>query len=109
MIIQHARIAVSPSQRGEFEAALARVAAVVRQAAGFCWTEFHRSVENPDSYCIRIGWESVSHHVDGFRGSPLFAQWRAAIDPYFAQPPVVEHFRPLPNAAAPSVGRAEVG
>jgi hypothetical protein len=27
-----------------------------------------------------------------FRGSPLFAQWRAIVGPFFAQPPQVEHF-----------------
>jgi len=28
-----------------------------------------------------------------FRGGPLFAEWRAIVGPFFAAPPVVEHFR----------------
>jgi hypothetical protein len=27
----------------------------------------------------------------GFRQSDAFAQWRAIVGPFFAQPPVVEH------------------
>jgi hypothetical protein len=35
-----------------------------------------------------------------FRQGPLFAQWRAIVGPYFAQPPVVEHFKPVAKSAA---------
>jgi hypothetical protein len=28
----------------------------------------------------------------GFRQSPLFAEWRAIVGPFFAAPPNVEHF-----------------
>jgi hypothetical protein len=27
-----------------------------------------------------------------FRGSAAFADWRAIVGPFFAQPPLVEHF-----------------
>jgi hypothetical protein len=29
----------------------------------------------------------------GFRQSELFTQWRAIVGPFFAAPPVVEHFK----------------
>jgi hypothetical protein len=35
----------------------------------------------------------------GFRQGPLFAQWRAIIGPFFAQPPVVEHFDLMARSA----------
>jgi hypothetical protein len=31
----------------------------------------------------------------GFRQSPAFADWRAIVGPFFAAPPVVEHFELL--------------
>jgi heme-degrading monooxygenase HmoA len=95
MIVEHAEIVVPPERGEDFRAALGEAAAVVRQASGFRWIEFHQSVENPDTYCIRIGWTSLSDHLDGFRTSPLFTQWRAVIGPYFEKPPHVEHYRPL--------------
>lgn len=96
MIVEHAEIVVPPGRAEDFEAALGEAAAVVRQARGFRWIEFHESIENPGTYCIRIGWASLADHVDGFRNSPLFTQWRALIGPYFDKPPHVEHYRPLP-------------
>jgi hypothetical protein len=31
----------------------------------------------------------------GFRGSPLFAEWRALVGPHFAEPPSVKHYANL--------------
>lgn len=95
MIVEHAEIIVAPERGKDFQAALEAAAAVVRQAPGFRWIEFHQSIENPDTYCIRIGWASLSDHLEGFRNSPLFTQWRAVIGPYFEKPPHVEHYKPL--------------
>ena len=39
-----------------------------------------------------IFWDSLDDHMVGFRQGPLFAQWRAIVGPFFAQPPQVEHF-----------------
>jgi heme-degrading monooxygenase HmoA len=41
---------------------------------------------------VTIFWDTLEDHTEGFRGGPLFAQWRAIVGPFFAQPPVVEHF-----------------
>ena len=34
-----------------------------------------------------------------FREGPLFPQWRAIVGPFFAAPPVVEHFDVVAGAA----------
>jgi heme-degrading monooxygenase HmoA len=39
-----------------------------------------------------VRWSSLEAHTVGFRQSAAFADWRAIIGPYFAKPPVVEHF-----------------
>ena len=38
--------------------------------------------------------DAVRESLDtiGFRQSPAFADWRAIVGPFFASPPVVEHF-----------------
>ena len=43
-------------------------------------------------YILQIFWTTLEDHTVGFRQGPLFAEWRAIIGPFFAQPPVVEHF-----------------
>lgn len=108
MIVEHAEIVTPPGRGEDFEAALGEAAAVVRQAPGFRWIEFYKSIENPGTYCLRIGWASLGDHVDGFRNSPLFTQWRAVIGPYFDKPPHVEHYRPL-QVAVLAPGREDTG
>jgi len=43
-----------------------------------------------------VHWNTLEDHTQGFRESPAFAEWRAIIGPFFAQPPQVEHFTLLP-------------
>ena len=53
---------------------------------------FEEAIESPERYLLMIYWETLEDHTIGFRQSPLFTQWRAIVGPFFAQPPVVEHF-----------------
>jgi hypothetical protein len=34
----------------------------------------------------------LADHTEGFRGGPLFAEWRALIGSHFAGPPVIVHY-----------------
>ena len=52
----------------------------------------NKGLESPERYLLTIRWNTLEDHTVGFRGSPAFAQWRAIVGPYFAQPPHVEHF-----------------
>ena len=55
--------------------------------------ELHRSVERPSTFVMRVGWEVAGAHVNDFRESALFTEWRALAGPLFAEPPSVEHFQ----------------
>jgi len=39
-----------------------------------------------------IWWQTLEDHTVKFRGGPLFAEWRAIVQPFFAVPPSVEHY-----------------
>jgi hypothetical protein len=45
---------------------------------------------------LLVEWDSVEAHLENFRDSERFPAWRARIGPYFANPPLVEHFTDLP-------------
>ena len=51
----------------------------------------NRSLESPGRYILTIYWDTLEDHTVGFRQSAAFAEWRAIVGPFFAQPPVVEH------------------
>ena len=93
MILEIADIRIAPGQQAAFEEALQRgLANVVSQAKGFKGAKVNHGIESPQRYVLQIFWETLEDHTVAFREGPLFAQWRAIVGPFFAAPPVVEHF-----------------
>ncbi len=93
MILEIADITIPPGKQAEFDEAIQRgLNTVISKAAGFRGFKVNKGVESPERYILMIYWETLENHTVDFRQGPLFAQWRAIVGPYFAKPPVVEHF-----------------
>ena len=93
MILEVADIRIQPGQQAAFEEAIGRAAgSVISQAAGMLGWTVNRGLESPERYILQVVWATLEDHTVGFREGPLFAQWRAIVGPFFAQPPSVEHF-----------------
>jgi len=93
MILEIADIRIPPGKQAEFDAAIQRgVETVGSKAKGFRRYQVQKGIESPERYVLLIEWETLENHTVDFRGGPLFPQWRAIVGPYFASPPVVEHF-----------------
>ena len=100
MYLEVADIRIPPGQQAAFEEAIQRGAeTVASQAKGFRGYKVNHGVESPERYLLMIYWETLEDHTIGFRQSPLFTQWRAIVGPFFAQPPVVEHFTLVAKSA----------
>jgi heme-degrading monooxygenase HmoA len=94
VILEIADIRIAPGQHAAFEAAIAHgLTTVASRAQGFKGAKVNAGIESPERYVLQIFWETLEDHTVGFRMGPLFDEWRAIVGPYFAQPPVVEHFR----------------
>lgn len=93
MVLELAAITIRPGEQAQFDAAIAQgIAKVISRARGFRRATVHKGIESPERYVLQIEWDTLENHTVDFRGSPAFAQWRAIVGPYFAQPPCVEHF-----------------
>ena len=92
MITEIAQIDVKPGMETEFEAGVAKATPLFKRAKGCTAMKLARSLEKPQRYRLYVQWETLENHTVDFRQGPLFPQWRAIIGPYFAAPPVVEHF-----------------
>ncbi len=93
MILELADFSIQPGQNADFEEAIERgLKTVIAHAQGFEGFKVNRGIENPQRYILQIFWTTLEDHTVGFRGSPAFAEWRAIVGPFFASPPVVEHF-----------------
>ena len=93
MILELADIRIHAGQQAAFEEAIERgVNSVIAPAAGFNGFKVNKGIEHPERYLLQIFWDRLEDHTVGFRESPAFGQWRAIVGPFFASPPLVEHF-----------------
>jgi heme-degrading monooxygenase HmoA len=93
MILELADIRIHPGQNAAFDEAITRgLRDVISHANGFQGYKVNRGIENPERYILQIFWSTLEDHTVGFRQSGAFTQWRAIVGPFFAVPPVVEHF-----------------
>jgi heme-degrading monooxygenase HmoA len=93
VILELADFRIAPGQQAAFEEAVQRgIRTVVQRARGFRGAKVNRSIESPERYILQIFWETLEDHTVHFRGGALFGEWRAIVGPFFAAPPVVEHF-----------------
>jgi heme-degrading monooxygenase HmoA len=100
MILEIADIRIQPGQQAAFDDAIQRgLSSVITRAQGFRGWKVNKGIESPERYVLMIFWDTLEDHTVHFRGGPLFTEWRAIVGPFFAAPPLVEHFTLLGKSA----------
>jgi quinol monooxygenase YgiN len=92
VIIEHAWLEVVPGREVEFEAAMAQAFPIIEGAPGCHGASVRRQHENASTYLLVVEWESVAAHMDDFRPSPAYEQWRQLTHHFYASAPKVTHF-----------------
>lgn len=100
MILELADIRIQPGQQAAFDEAIQRgLVTVISRSRGFRGWKVNKGIESPERYLLQIFWDTLEDHMVHFRGSALFAEWRAIVGPFFTAPPVVEHFELVGKSA----------
>lgn len=97
MVTEIAYIIIDPAKAADFEVAVAEAAPFFKAADGCHAMRLERVDENGALYRLSVDWESVQHHMETFRESDGFRQWRALAGPFFVEPPKVEHWNRVGN------------
>jgi quinol monooxygenase YgiN len=92
MIIEIATFSIVPEQSADFEQAFAAARQVITRAEGCGAVSMHKSIETAGRFVLTVQWPTVAHHMEKFRNSTLFQEWRRILGPFFASAPTVEHF-----------------
>lgn len=92
MILEVASLDIKPGQDKEFEAAMATAQPIIAGMPGYRGHELQKCVEAPGRYLLLVYWDTVADHMQGFRESPQFPQWKALTHPFYATPPVMHHY-----------------
>ncbi|MFI5912794.1 antibiotic biosynthesis monooxygenase family protein [Dactylosporangium sp. NPDC051541] len=92
MVLEVALIDVLEGREDEFAAAYRKAHEVLATTPGCRSVRMTRGVESASRFVLLVEWESIEAHLDNFRATERFAQWRGLIGPYFDGAPRVEHF-----------------
>jgi heme-degrading monooxygenase HmoA len=95
MVLEVALIDITPGQESAFAGAYRQAKSILATTPGVHSVRMTQGIESPSRFVLLVEWDSVEAHNENFRATERFGQWRGLIGPYFAQPPVVEHFNDI--------------
>ncbi len=95
MVLEIAEFNAQPGKADELSAGLLRGIEVIRRADGMRSIAFRRCIEDPNRFILEIEWETLEHHTVGFRGGPLFPEYRGQIAGLFVDPIVARHYEKI--------------
>jgi quinol monooxygenase YgiN len=99
VVVEYIRYEIEPERAAEFEQAYARASAALDESEHCLSYELARGVEEPGNWILRIEWDSLEGHEQGFRKSPGFAPFFQAVKPFFGQIAEMKHYEATSVAA----------
>ena len=92
MIVEYIRYRIPEAEASTFEAVY-RSAGASLDASPHCERyEVARCTDDPAAFIVRIEWDSAEGHMRGFRGSPEFRTFFAAVKPYVEYIEEMRHY-----------------
>ena len=95
MVVEYIRYRVDADRREEFERAYSKAAASLEVSSHCLAYEIARGVEDAQAYVVRIEWDSVEGHEQGFRKSVEFGDFFSAVKPFFDDIEEMRHYETL--------------
>jgi quinol monooxygenase YgiN len=92
MIVEYIRYQIDAGRSTEFEAAYRRAAEPLAVSPHCLTYELSRCVEEPEHYILRIEWDSIDGHMQGFRRSTEFRGFFSQIRPYVNDIQEMRHY-----------------
>jgi quinol monooxygenase YgiN len=99
MIVEYIRYTIDPGRTGEFDQAYRRAGDLL-DASPHCqrW-EVSRCVDEPGKQIVRIEWDSIEGHLQGFRQSADFKPFLEATRPFFKDIEEMTHYEITNNGS----------
>ncbi|MDQ1547491.1 MAG: hypothetical protein QOH69_2395 [Actinomycetota bacterium] len=98
MITEHAELPIIPGREEEFEAAFAAAKHIIASSPGFGGLTLSRNLERPSTYLLSVQWGTLDDHETGFRKSPAYQDWTAALHHFYSPAARVEHYEVVATA-----------
>ena len=87
MITEIALLTAKPGLRDQVREGLRAARPVIARAPGHVDSVFLEGVKDPDSFVLRIEWETLEAYTESFRQSELLSEWRSHFYHLLAETP----------------------
>jgi quinol monooxygenase YgiN len=95
MITEVAIFNALPGKDDELGQAILHGLDSIRKHPGCISSQVQRCIEQPSQYILTNVWISLDSHMQDFRSSALFTEWRGHIKGLFEENPTVFHTQPF--------------
>ncbi len=95
MVVEIALLKAKPGSQDLLREGLRAARPVIARAPGYLGSVFHQGLEEPESFILRIEWETLESHMRDFRQGPLLAEWRGHFYHLLDGTPKVTHYDPI--------------
>ncbi len=95
MILEVAILQVKDGMRDSFEQGFKEASQYIDCQKGYIKHDLKRCVEDSNKYILLVEWENLVDHMEGFRNSDEYRQWKKLLHHYYDPFPDVEHFEVL--------------
>ena len=93
MIVEYTRYKIDSTRREVFETAYQNAVGSLEASSHCVAYELSRCTEDSDDYILRIEWDSEEGHLKGFRSSPEFKAFFAAVQPFVEDIEEMRHYQ----------------
>ena len=100
MIVEIALLTAKPGLQDQVREALRAARPVMARMSGYRGSVFHQGVEEPQSFVLRIEWESLEAYQESFRQITLLTEWRSHFYHLLAGAPKVTPYLPIAGPEA---------
>lgn len=92
MILEVAILQIKPELQSSFEPTFAEASKLIVKMKGYIVHELHKCLEHENKYILLVKWETLEDHVEGFRGSIEYNEWKKLLHHFYEPFPIVEHY-----------------
>lgn len=93
MILEVAVLDVIRGQEKDFEIAFEKAQIIISNMEGYISHQLQNCIETPNRYILLVNWETLEDHIEAFRSSEEYKEWKALLHHFYNPFPTVEHYK----------------
>ncbi len=92
MTLEVAILNVIPGKEEDFLKAFSNAQEIISKMTGYLSHRLKRCVEDTSKFILLVEWEKLTDHMEGFRGSNEYQEWKRLLHHFYDPFPIVEHY-----------------